>query len=301
MSFKLIQNKDIDKNKWDTAIANSMFPVSFAFSWYLNSMTEKWAAIVNNDYSIIMPLFFNSKFNKFQIFTPLLTPRLGIFYKKIPSKTQIDNLLKVIIEKANYIDLTFNKFNNINNIYTSKKYFFSLDLFYQYPVIRENYSTYLKRLLNSTNKHYIITGISPNEIISFLHKVNYFKNNKIYTDLRRILSVAILNRMANILAVFSDDNELIGIGIFILSSFTVDLLLIAAENDDEKIIAMIIDKFININAGKTITLNFDCNLSENAKKIYAEFGANQYFVHRIIFKKKTKFLNIFKKNPRKQY
>ncbi len=297
MKFEFLTSQNIDKARWDNSIANSMFPISYAFTWYLNALSDQWAAIVNNDYSIVMPLLYSTKFSRFHFYQSPLVPKLGYFYKNLPTQSDIEKLNKVLLEKATSIDVIFNKFNTINGLPQTKNYFLSIDLFNQYTKIRQNYSAYLKKLLSSnTDKYYIITGISPNEIISFLHKVNYYKNNKNFTDLRRILSIASLKRMANVLAVFSETNELIGVGIFVLSSYTVDLLVIAAIDDNEKILSLIIDKFININAGKTFTLNFECKNSVNAQKIYAEFGAEKYFSPRIIFKKKTKFFKIFQKN-----
>ncbi|MEA3452110.1 MAG: hypothetical protein U9Q83_09445, partial [Bacteroidota bacterium] len=152
---------------------------------------------------------------------------------------------------------------------------------------------YLKTLLGDSDKmaEYVVSDLSPNEILDFMNKIKFFSDNNEYSNLRKIISITSIRKLSTVLAVYSVRNELLGIGIFIYSAYSVDLLLVAVRNDDERIAGIIIDSFIKKNSAKTLTLNFDCNFSESAQKLYPEFGANQFYYTKLFFKK---FPRIFK-------
>ena len=298
MKVIFLKNNQIDKEKWNKSLSKCINPYTYAYSWYLDTVCQNWDAIIADDYSILIPLPNYGKLF-FTIYQPPLTPKLGIFYSSNLSKTYQDIFINDLPSNYKNFKLTFNKYNTLrNNKNITKKYFYSLDLYNSYNKHLERYSTHLQSIINDTKnkEYYIINGLATNEIIAFLNKAKYFDNNNDYDTLRRVLSLTSLRKLSSIYAVFSNQNELVGIGIFVLSSFTADLLVIKAKEDNEKIISFLIDKFIKTNSGKGITLNFECNNEENLTKNYSEFGASKQYLEQLTFTKLPRFFQFFNKN-----
>ncbi len=297
MGIVYLKKNEINEQKWNKAISESVFPLTYAYSWYLNSICENWGAIVDEDYSFIMPLPYYTKFNQLHVYMPPFTPQLGIFFSKIQEKTIYSSIMNFIPNNMNSIQLVFNKTNNLHfEQNTSRKSYYSIDLYDNYNIIYKRYSAFLKQTIETnSNKKYIISGLSPNEIIMFLNNINYFKDNKLNDYLRKIISITTLKRLSTVLGIYSERNELIGTAIFILSSYTADLVLVAAENDDPQILALLIDKFIKINAGKIFSLNFECTHSTNAENLYSEFSAIKYYKSELYFKRLPKIFRFLSK------
>ncbi len=297
MEIKFLKNSEIDREKWNRAVSNSMFSLTYAYSWYLDSACVYWDAMVNEDYSLIMPLPYYTKFYNLYIYQPVLIPKLGYFFTHIPSLSDIDTLFSKIPKNITQFELILNKFCISRFRNRIKQNFFSLELLQPYNSLKSNYSIYLKTLLGNENKikDYVISGLSPNEVLFFLNKIKYFSDHNIYSDLRKIISITSIRRLSNILAVYSVRNELIGIGIFIFSAYSADLIVAAALDDDERTIALIIDRFIKNNSGKTLTLNFDCRFSLSATKLYPEFGAEKYYNTKLFYKKIPKIFRFLSK------
>lgn len=51
----LVLRKDIDEQKWNDCVANAANSLPYAYSWYLDSVSQNWDGLVYNDYEAVMP------------------------------------------------------------------------------------------------------------------------------------------------------------------------------------------------------------------------------------------------------
>jgi hypothetical protein len=79
--MKLLRNNEIDMAKWDRAILSSEYPLVFAQSFYLNATSPGWSALVQMDYSCVMPLTQGRKLGIDYLMQPPFTPQLGLYGK----------------------------------------------------------------------------------------------------------------------------------------------------------------------------------------------------------------------------
>jgi len=79
MQIKHLKHTDINFEKWDKTILSSSSPFVFAQSYYLNSTSPNWEALVIGDYESIFPLTQNVKFGISYLHQPPFTPQLGIY------------------------------------------------------------------------------------------------------------------------------------------------------------------------------------------------------------------------------
>lgn len=292
-----LKNNQISKDLWNKSLNKCINANTYCYSWYLDTVANDWDAIVSEKYDILMPLPISGKFH-FNVYQPLLTPKLGIFYSREISKTELNLFVSKLPQNIKNIKLNFNKFNTISlNKNILKKETYSIDLYSNYIDLFNNYSNYIKHNLeNAKNKkYYVINGIAPNEIIAFLNKTNYYENTKNYDILRRVLSLTTLRRLSKVTAAFSEKNELIGIAIYILSANLIDLVVASAISNDEEIYALLFDKFFQINANKNLTLNLEIYNNDLIERTLRELGSKKYYFGQLSIRKKPLLLKIFSK------
>jgi len=92
--IKCLLHNNIDKKKYDLCVAKSVQSKVYAFSWYLEAVTEAWDVLVLNDYEAVMPLPYRKKYGICYIFQPYWIQHLGVFSKNILS----DNDLKLFVD-----------------------------------------------------------------------------------------------------------------------------------------------------------------------------------------------------------
>lgn len=303
--MKYIKNTEIKYDKWDSCITNSPNGLIYGYSWYLDAVCESWDAIIQDDYEIIMPIpyYFNYKLK--QIYNPICTPRLGIFYSKKIAKTEIEKFILSIPFSFKEININLNKFNDFSNKNWSitKKKYYSLDLIQSYSKLYSEFSYSIKKnIKKAESQNYSLNkGIAPKEIISFLRKNNYLQNEDDYNYLRRLISFSLMKKFSFSFAAYNNKNILSGIAFFIFSHQNANLIILKTqkeEADHELVTSLLINKFLEINTEKDITLNFEDDFSEETINIIKNFGAKEYLYKSISKIHSHKFFNWFKKRKK---
>jgi len=86
-----IEQKDINKKKWDACIGNCSNPAIFVYSWYLDIVCKGWGALVLGDYEAVFPLAPKSKYKIHYLYQPFFTRYFAAFSKsKITTKLTTD-------------------------------------------------------------------------------------------------------------------------------------------------------------------------------------------------------------------
>ncbi|MEO6905461.1 MAG: hypothetical protein ABI148_03825 [Ginsengibacter sp.] len=117
MKISHLRHENIDKKKWDNCIAHANNSLIYAYSYYLDAMSENWNALVMNDYEAVMPLTWAKKFGFRYLRQPVFTQQLGIFGNISFEK----NITELFINKALEI-FSFAEINlNYANEYKEKK------------------------------------------------------------------------------------------------------------------------------------------------------------------------------------
>ncbi len=294
------KNSEIDKDNWDKNMNKCLNQNTYAYSWFLDTVCNNWDALISDDYKILMPLPTTGKFN-LKVYQPKFIPKLGIYFSREFSNAKQALFLNNIPSSYKIVTLNFNKFNNLSyKKGVLKKSFYSIDLYQTYNQITKKYSEKLKSTLFNKNseKIYITNSIQINDIIDFLNKKHTFKNVKDYDTIRRILAITTIRKLSNIYAAYSGKNELIGLGIFIISAYTTDLIVIESEENKYNTSALIIDKFIKTNSTKALTLNFEYS-NENLIDLYIDFGAEEYLYEQLKFNRIPSLFKLFTKHKTK--
>jgi hypothetical protein len=79
-----LKHESINQQAWDQCLIQSIKPVVYAQSWYLNIVAPGWGAIVlmstdKTTYQAIFPITWRKKWGFRYVFTPYFTQQLGLF------------------------------------------------------------------------------------------------------------------------------------------------------------------------------------------------------------------------------
>ena len=110
MPIQYLKYETIDKQKWDNCIEHSTNGLIYAYSFYLDTMSANWDALVLNDYEAVMPLTWKKKYNVHYLYQPFFTACLGVFGKNISAEL-LNDFLKGVPAKFKYWDIYLNHGN----------------------------------------------------------------------------------------------------------------------------------------------------------------------------------------------
>ena len=101
MAINYLTYQQIDKVKWDACIKEASNGLIYGYSFYLDTMSKNWDALVLNDYEAVMPLTWNKKYGICYLYQPPFTASLGIFGQSL-SAALVNRFLAAIPKKFAY-------------------------------------------------------------------------------------------------------------------------------------------------------------------------------------------------------
>jgi len=112
--IRYLTREEIDISKWNNCIRNARNGLIYAYSFCLDAMAENWSALIEDDYSRVMPLTWNKKFGFHYLYQPYFTKTLGVFGNgSIPF--EISRFLHAIPKKFKLWDIDINEKNFISD------------------------------------------------------------------------------------------------------------------------------------------------------------------------------------------
>ena len=302
-----IKNININREKWDDCVSNSVNSRVYGLSWYLDIVCENWDGIVIDDYEIVFPVIFKKILFLKKLYHPLFCQQLGFFYKNEKKITQDfiylfhDKILRSYFKNFTYHSTseffilskkTLSE-NLINDISVIKRNNFQLNLNRSYKEIIKGYNKNTIRNLKKS-KNYNFKIINNLEVDLFM---NLFKTNK---QIKKSIGRNFFFKKTNYLIIRNliteclnkNKGELIGVcdevGItvsaaFFLSSFNHKIMLFNITLPNSKkshSMTYLIDSFIKINSNKKIIFDFEGSDIEGVMSFYSGFGGmnNPYFL-----------------------
>jgi hypothetical protein len=194
MQIKHLKHTEINFEKWDNTILSSEFPFVFAQSYYLNSTSPNWEALVIGDYESVFPLTQNVKFSIAYLHQPPFTPQLGV-YGIVNSKIE-EAIYNYISLKYKLIEIELNASNMFITKHHSNKttYFIEYEKGYkQNQNTKRNISKAIENGLQFEAIQYSeVLNLSKIYLNPFLSKTLHLSPNTI-----KKFNVLLINAMAN--------------------------------------------------------------------------------------------------------
>jgi len=282
--IRFLQHEMIDKVLWDDCISHALNGNLNAYSWYLDIVSPRWCALVEDHYERVFPLTVSSKFGFNYIMQPYFTQQLGLFYRSLSSEEKLLEFLNTIPSEFSYIDInlnTSNKVSNSENITDMTN--IELDLIGEYDKLASGYQTNLHRNLKKAfqNNLSVTKHLQPEEIIS-LFRANRGQDLKHLQDdqyilIKRIAYESIQKGIGEIWGAYDEHNQLVAGALWVTSHHKAIFLFSALSETGKRLNAMpwLIDSYIRLNVGKPLTLDFEGSDNDGLARFYSSFGAKR--------------------------
>jgi hypothetical protein len=301
--IRYLTHSQIDKKKWDDCIRDAFNGIIYAYSWYLDIVSENWEALVDNDYERVFPMTKQKKWEINFLYQPLFAKQLGIISRNILTEDIVHLFLDAIPGKFRFGRINLNSLNKATKKNFRINYLetFELDMIKPYGNLQREYSPDLKQIINDevNSGLTVLKSIKPDPIIElFLANRNKRKKSQLVTglnNLKRLSYLGIYKGMISTYGVYSNRNDFLAGAILARSNKKMILLFSSQSNEgkDMKALALLIDYILKEHAMQHLTLSFDNTFEQLPEGFYQKFGALQSVYPSVSFNRLPLFQSLF--------
>jgi hypothetical protein len=281
-----LTHKEIDFIKYDRCIDLSLNGILYAYSWYLDMVSDDWDILVSDDYKTVMPLPKRKKFWIHYIYQPFFIQQLGIFSMFPVTADICQSFLNAIPKHFRIIDTNLNTFNAAADHGTLKAQSlptYELDLSKPVIQLRSEYSSNTLRNINKAKKQdlFIARHGRPETIIETFreNRGSLLKSfsEKDYQVLTHLIYSGIHRGLVKIYSAYTRENNFCAGIIFYRSHNKVILLFSGstAISRDNGAMFLLVDSFISDHAGQKLVLDFEGSSNKSLARFYSGFGSKE--------------------------
>ncbi len=304
MGIKYLNHKQINFEKWDSAIDQSINTLIYAKSWYLNIISPGWDALVMGDYDIVMPLTYRRKYGIKYLFKPFFSQFLGVFYKNDEDSKYVPDFLNKASQHFRLVNIQINVSNsNFDADYIKRRQTQVLKLDGNYEFIKSKFNRSARTNVNKAEKENLTIEMvnETNEHISLVKEMYKDRNvqgvvSQDYIDLENIMKYAVANQIGEVYHVIAENN--VCASAFFLKWKDRIISLQTANNNlgrEKRALYKLLNYIINENAGKYKLLDFAGSNLNGVADWNLSFGAEHQYYYTVKINSLPKFIKWIKK------
>jgi len=278
-----LTNREIDRNRWDTCLAEVPGIKAYAWSWYLDIMAPGWDALVDDDYCSLFPLPRSKKIGFNYLATPVFLQQLGLFTPDGDRQKIATEFISFMPEFYRLVDLNIAQQVRPPGYTLTPKYNFELRLNDPYETMWFNYMSDCRRNINIARRYpqEIVEDVRPHEVIS-LFRNNIGKRAGVIRDVsyRRLHSLmdrCMQTGKGSIMGVRSPKGKLLW-GIFVIDTPGRKTLLFTAgsrKSRELRTAYLVIDHIIKTNSATGTVIDFAGSSVPSIAIFMKSFGGDQ--------------------------
>ena len=300
--IQYLTRKQLDVSKYDYCIENSMQSRMYAFSWYLDLVTDNWDVLVLNDYEGVMPIPWRRKFFIKYVYPPFWMLELGVFSLK--ESMELAPFFEILMDEFRFIESRLNTANNPakTSQYLLNKEMQVLSLHLDHDAIVKNFRKDRQKDVARATTSALKTqwGDAPEKLI------HLFKNNvglrtpqitkTDYEVLHKLINRCLLKKVGEILSVYDGEDHLVASGFFLMHKKTVTLLVSSTDFTNRKNGAntLLISSAIRKYQKDFDLFNFGGSSMPSIAKYFLSFGAETRKYQQIKYHNLPYILSLFK-------
>lgn len=281
MEITYVKRKDLNVEKYDACIEQSIQSRIYAFSWYLDIVADHWDVLVSGDYEAVMPIPWTRKFGFKYVVQPPFCQQLGVFsLKKFTTRNELIFLRKL---KRKFLKIHY-AFNS-KNLVDSK-----LSQRINYTILLNSDYNDLFKGFNKGRKHAVKKGIK-NELtigkVSIEKLLDIQSNNYNYQGLdssilKKITNQSLNNNIGFFKGVFLGE-ELLGGAFLIQTKQSILYLFSAFTTKGKKLQApsFIIYKLLEEYSNSDLIFDFEGGNLPNIATFFKSFGAKKEYFYQL--------------------
>lgn len=280
-----LQRKEIDDNKWNACVQQAVNGYPYAFTWYLDCVSENWDGLVRNDYDAVFPLVWNRRFLIHYLYQPMFTQQLGVFSKNVLDEKSLNDFLNAIPARYRFIEINVNYQNSVRHpafeiIPRTNSY---LELHSSYEELYQAYHENTKRNVQKALKNnlHVSGNLKAEAVIEFFKTNSGIKIPELgeyhYEHLKELIAAFMQRKMGKLVGVQDASENLFAAGFFILTENKIINLLPSTGEDGKNNGAgfLMIDSLIREFSGTSKTLDFEGSMIPGIARFYKSFGATE--------------------------
>jgi hypothetical protein len=278
--LKFLKRKEIDVQRWDDLIAHSTAETIYPYSWYLDTVSENWSALVVDDYRFVMPVVWKKKAGMKYIYQPFYTQQLGVFSREYVDPALIRQMLKVLYRKFRFAGMNLNVKNLLGEekpftVDDKSNYVLTLDKDYEahYKIFSTNTKRNIKKSLEYTEQ--VEKNLPVEELVKLKTENDVIKRSaEDYCWLIKVFETIKQHDAGTIYAMRSG-HDITAAAFFAFSKSRAIYLLSASnpEGKERRGMFRIIDTFIRDHAASGLILDFEGSNIPSVARFFGGFGS----------------------------
>jgi hypothetical protein len=298
-----IKRKDLEVEKYDACIENSLQSRVYAFSWYLDIVADNWDVLVLDDYKAVMPIPWKKKYFIRYVHPPLWLLELGVF--SLDANINFQIFFKTLFRAFRFVESRLNTDMKIDadSVFLEPKEMQVLSLEQGYDAVFNNYRKDRKKDLAKANK----LDLTEKWKDSAVNLITLFKNNvgkrtpniqeSDYIILKKLMTICIEKRVGEVLSIYDNENQIVASGFFLKHKKTVTILVSSTDFKNRKNGAntFLIDKAIQEYEKDFDIFNFGGSSMQSIAKYFLSFGGNSLNYQQIKLNTLPFLFKLFKK------
>jgi hypothetical protein len=288
MSIHYLKHAEIDLKAWDNCITGSFNGTLHAWSWYLNLCCREWDALVEDDYTSVMPLIIGKHWgHKIIVLSGFARP-LGIFSKEPINAAKTQAFVDAIPEHFLYYRILLNKYNPVElpreAVLLRNNY--ELDLIKPYYRLVSDFNSALRFKLNLAMTHHFTVnkGLTQKDLMGFMSSHPIRPGKKIsannYLLLRMLITGILRHKSGEVFGLYNRHSQLTAVALFSWFNNRIHLEFLASDPAQEKAYPQLflIDRFIEKYAETNSTLSFEYPVEPANPNQFTDFNARESHV-----------------------
>jgi len=284
-----LKNSEIDRDKWDACVKFSPGAMAYALSWYLDTMSPGWDALVEDDYLAVFPLPGDKKLGFNYIATPLFLQQLGVFCPDGCKDDRASGFISGIPAFYRLIDLCISNDPKVQGFKTVPRSNYELSLRESYDALWFGYSSDCRRNINNSHRYQqdISYDVTPKEVITLFKSNIGRKAGRIrdihYQRLESLMELCLNRGYGKIAGVRSPKGKLLWCMFIIDSCNRITLLVTVGSRKSREMRTgyHVVDQIIRENAGSDKVLDFAGSSVPSIAVFMKSFGSIRKGYHRI--------------------
>ncbi len=282
-TIRFLKRNELDETKWNHLIARSTLSLPYAFSWYLDAVSENWGALVMGDYKAVLPLVWLSRLGIKCLYQPYYCQQLGFFSNVPLAKNEMEEFISLATKKFPYVNIQLNSSASLiaAEAGISSKKNLLLDLNKDYPKLKKEYSENHRRNIAKANKAEFIfsESVDLKKFQGFyLENINREKekfkekHERIFIKLSKEL---ITGKHGKNFAATNADGKLFAAVLFIFHQKRMIGIINTSSSAGKKNGAshFLLDQIIQKFSGSDLALDFEGSSVPSIARFYEGFGA----------------------------
>jgi len=238
--IQYIERKDLEEQKYNACVYNSVQSSIFAFSWYLDIVADNWDVLVLGDYEAVMPVPWRKKIGIKYVYPPFWLLELGVF--SLDAIIDLSLFFNVLLDNFKFVETRL----NTGNIIQESTDFLRLKQL-QFLTMKEGYETVFngyrkdrKKDLRKAEKADLNEKWHDHtEKLISLFRANVGVRtpnilNKDYDVLRNLMQTCIEKRVGEVLSIYNKENKLVASGFFLKHKSSITILVSSTDFNHRK-------------------------------------------------------------------